>query len=273
MFNKELEEIVVFVIYFGIIFVFFVVFIVLVVKQHQDNYHSSQRFLNDLKAVHEIEMFRSQVEIQEQTFQHIAQEIHDNIGQKLTLAKLKLNRLDFAQLGSNKEAVSDSIGIIGEVIADLSDVSRTMSSEVVLQNGLIKAIEYEIGQLNRTGGFKLKLQIIGEGAFLDARKELILFRIFQEALNNIIKHADATEITIRLHYQPECLILQVKDNGKGYSPEQKNATGNGMVNMRRRAIVLTGDCRIESTPGNGTLITIQIPINGEEQNMESHTGR
>ena len=118
MFNKELEEIVVFVIYFGIIFVF-VVFIVLVVKQHQDNYHSSQRFLNDLKVVHEIEMFRSQVEIQEQTFQHIAQEIHDNIGQKLTLAKLKLNRLDFAQLGSNKEAVSDSIGIIGEVIADL----------------------------------------------------------------------------------------------------------------------------------------------------------
>ncbi len=273
MFNKELEEFVVFIIYFGIIFVFFVVFIVLVVKQHQDNFQSNQRYLDELITIHDNELFKSQIEIQEQTFQHISQEIHDNIGQKLTLAKLNLNRLDSRFLGENINSVNNTIQIIGEVISDLSDLSRTMSSEVVLQNGLIKAIEYEITQLNRAGIYKLKMQVIGDGAFLEAKRELILFRVVQESLNNIIKHADATEITIRLHYANTSLRLEIHDNGKGYRLEEKDGKGNGLSNIRRRASILNGRCHINTSPGNGTMIQIEIPIDGQEQHLEGHPGR
>lgn len=245
-------------------------FIVYLYKQKQAHYESR---ISEFNSLLEKSILEAQLEIQEQTFQHISQEIHDNIGQKLTLAKLNLNRLDSRFLGENINSVNNTIQIIGEVISDLSDLSRTMSSEVVLQNGLIKAIEYEITQLNRAGIYKLKMQVIGDGAFLEAKRELILFRVVQESLNNIIKHAEATEITIRLHYANTSLRLEIHDNGKGYRLEEKDGKGNGLSNIRRRASILNGRCHINTSPGNGTMIQIEIPIDGQEQHLEGHPGR
>lgn len=112
--------------------------------------------------------------------------------------------------------------------------------------------------------YSIRLKITGESVFMEGRRELILFRIVQEALNNIIKHAEATEIMIELFFTEDALELQIKDNGKGFIKE-KLQSGNGFINMQNRARSLNGICEINSQPGTGTSITIKIPLYEQEK--------
>lgn len=234
----------------------FITFIIYRYQQKQNAYFIS---LEQLKARHENDMLKSRLEIQEQTFTNISREIHDNIGQKLTLAKLHLNTLEFLDQNKIRLQIDDSIAMIGEAINDLSDISRSMSSEIILNNGFIKALEFEVNQLNKPGLYGIKLSVTGETIFLDANKELVLFRITQEALNNIVKHAEASNICISLHYQKGNLLLEIRDDGRGFALESKKM-GSGLVNMAKRAKMLNGICEITSRPDHGTAIKIEIPL-------------
>lgn len=204
-------------------------------------------------------MLESRLEIQEQTFQNISREIHDNIGQKLTLAKLHLNTLDTNHSIATYQ-VEESVNMIGEAINDLSDISRSMSSEILLSNGLIKALEFEAGLISKTGLYEIHLSVIGETLFLDSNKELLLFRIAQEAINNIVKHSEASKIELSLDYNDAYLILSIRDNGKGFDPFNNKRLCTGITNMKKRATMLKGNCVIESDVNSGTNVKIQIPI-------------
>lgn len=268
------EQLVIFVVAISLLIILLIGFIAFVVLRYQKKQLIYNKTIHDLQAAHENSILKSQLEIQEQTFAHISREIHDNIGQKLTLAKLYLNTLEPAGQDRQERAIEDTVQIIGEVIADLSDLSRTMGSEIIQQCGLIKAIEYEIGLLNKAGIYQLKLTITGEPVFLDANKELVLFRIVQESLNNIVKHADAVNIHIMLHYLPDELRLRVSDDGKGFDSSASLERGNGLQNMTRRAQLLQGSCIVESAAGKGTSILIKIPLTNEStENNSRHTGR
>jgi signal transduction histidine kinase len=234
----------------------FITFVVYRYKKKQILYLNN---INDLKVNFENDLLKSQLEIQEQTFQNISQEIHDNIGQKLTLAKLHLNTLDISDKVKVEKQLNNTIQIIGEAINDLSDLSRSMSSEIILNNGFIKALEFEVNQLNKPGIYSIKLTTTGEPVFMDAQKELLLFRIVQEALNNIVKHAEASEIKMDLYFTEEKLRLTISDNGKGFIKDEQSL-GNGFINMSKRATMLNGKCDIQSNPGTGTSIIIQIPL-------------
>lgn len=220
------------------------------------------RSVEELKRNQQIELMQAQLEIQEQTFANISRDIHDNIGQKLTLAKLHLNTLSSFQNQLGDSRITVSITLIGEVIADLSDLSRSMSSEILLQNGLIKAIEFEAAQLAKTGLFKINSRVTGEPKFLPEETELVIFRIIQEGVNNIIKHSGATEVFIGLHFLPERLRVQVQDNGKGFDRSKVNGSGIGLVNMENRAKLISASLNFISRPGEGTKIELEIPNYG-----------
>ena len=255
--NTEPQTIIVFIVACILLILLLSSFITFIVYKYQQKQNAYFKNLEELKVSHENEMLQSKLEIQEQTFANISREIHDNIGQKLTLAKLHLNTLNLANPNIVSQ-IKNSISIIGEAINDLSDISRSMSSEIILNNGFIKALEFEVNQLNKPGLYKIKLIVTGESIFLEANKELILFRITQEALNNIVKHAEATEITIKLHYKIDTLELEINDNGRGFSNKGKN--NNGLINMDKRAKMIGGKCDIESSIGNGASIKIKIPL-------------
>jgi two-component system, NarL family, sensor kinase len=109
--------------------------------------------------------------------------------------------------------------------------------------------------------------------FLDAQKELILFRIAQEALNNVLKHAEAAKITISLCYQPTHLVFCVADNGKGFDQSaingfRKNNMKAGLTNIQTRAAAINGSCTIDSSPGTGTSVCINVPY--EKKDNFSH---
>lgn len=235
----------------------FVIFLIIGTQRKQFAHFKE---LEIFKQKKKSEIYQSQIEIQEQTFSNISAEIHDNIGQKLTLTKLSLNTLPIKGNEELEEKVSKITRLIGEAIMDLSDLSRSMSSEIVLQNGLIKAIEFEVGQLMRLGPFQVSFHLIGDPVFLPADTDLVLFRMFQECINNVVKHAGATEISIELHYKPEEVVLSVADNGNGNIPVGNEIKGIGLANMRKRGQLLNADIKIESLPGQGSTITIKIPF-------------
>ena len=263
MYNPNAQGIVIFIGGVTLLLLLFISFIVTIVYKYQQKQNAYFKDLEELKIAHENAMLLSRLEIQEQTFQNISREIHDNIGQKLTLAKLHLNTLNLSDRKSTESKTNDSVELIGEAINDLSDISRSMSSDIILSNGLIKALEIETNQLRNLGLFHVKLSVTGEIIFLEANKELVLFRIVQEALNNIVKHASATNIDLKLHYETEKLTLIIKDNGNGFLI-QNVQQGTGLINMKKRAFTLNGRFDVESSQGTGTKLIIEIPLNDSQ---------
>jgi len=259
MYNPSTRDILVFITGMPFLSALCVCIMATVIFKYRQKQRSCLKTVQALKAAHLDVLVRSQLEIQEQTFQNISREIHDNIGQKLTLAKLHLNTLTCKD-GSNIHArVMDSVTLISEVINDLNDLSHSMSSEIVSNYGLVSAMESEIGQLKKTGLFSIHFISSGKAFFMDNSTELALFRIFQELMNNIIKHAGASAINIQLHYNYDFLCMQVQDNGKGFYNEQRHS-GTGLINIKKRVTVLNGYLQVNSSPGAGTNINIEIPV-------------
>lgn len=260
MFKISPNSIIIFIIISILLILFLGVFVIVVIYRYQQRQNTYFKEVEIIKTSYENTLLQSQLEIQEQTFQNISREIHDSIGQKLTLAKLHLNTLNYIDITVTKQQAADAITMISEAINDLTDISRSMSSEIILSNGLIKALEFEAAQLQKSGLYTIAVSATGNPIFMNANTELVLFRIVQEALNNIIKHAEATTIKLHLHYNTVLLTLEIADNGKGFNSEFVKM-GTGLHNMKKRIALLNGQLYLVSAVGNGTTIKIQLPLN------------
>jgi two-component system NarL family sensor kinase len=219
--------------------------------------------LSKLRLNYEKNLLQAQIEIQEQTFLEISRNIHDNINLSLTLAKLNLNTLKLESDKTSENIISASTELIATAITELKDLSRGMNPELIQSVGFINALQNEIERINRITQLDIECDIQGNTVFLDGEKELVLFRIVQEALNNIIRHAKASKIILQLYYADENIKLKICDNGIGFqlpSSEHINLTMSaGLRNMETRATVLGGTFSLVSNPGEGTNIEILIP--------------
>ena len=235
-----------------------IIALVMVYRRKQVEYiHEQKR----LKAAFEKELLEAQLEMQEQTMKHIAQEIHDNIGGTLTLAKLNLNTIRAEQANGSSEKIGNAKELVTKAIGDLRTLSKTLHTEAVLSVGIAKAIEMELKLINKSAAFETTLSIIGEPATIDQQKELILFRTVQEALNNAMKHSGATQIHVELSYSAKDLAVVIRDNGKGFDRfaiEKDPEKGSGLRNMQNRTRMIGGELSIEGH--SGTKIQISLPI-------------
>lgn len=243
----------------SLIFVFLTTSIVLVVFKYQKKRRLHKINILDLKTEHENEILKAQIKVQEQTFQHIANEIHDNIGQKLSFAKLQLNVMQDFYNKHQQEIIQEIAEVITESLSDLRNLSRSLSLDFIANNGFIKAVENEIEKLNKSGLYQFKLIVQGDSQFLDLDKELMLFRIVQESLNNVVKHAQAKQILIKLHYTANSLLVNIEDDGIGFDVNKKS-NGSGLSNISKRAQTIGGFATINSSISTGTIIQINIPI-------------
>jgi signal transduction histidine kinase len=198
--------------------------------------------------------------MQESTFQHISREIHDNISLSLTLAKLQLNTINWNNKEQSEEKVNTSVELLGQSIRDLSDISKGLNTELIKQQGLIKAMEEEVRHIRQAGLFSIASILTGSPIYMDANKELIIFRIVQEAFNNIIKHAEAKHSELSIHYDKASLYIAVSDDGNGFdtslTPFHRQA---GLRNMETRIKMLGGTMIVNSEPGYGTILSFTIP--------------
>lgn len=222
-------------------------------------------YMDNMKKVmldNERNLLKSQVEIQEQTFLDISKEIHDNISLSLTLAKLNLNTINWKDTRKIFKSTNASIEILTKAIGDLNNLSRSMNSDIIKNMGLHKAIRAEIEKLEQASRIEVELRIEGEPVFIDCEKELVLFRIFQEGINNILKHANASRVNLVLNYETENLIASIEDNGAGFIYDAKGTPDkvhSGIINMINRAKTIGSELALESMLGKGTSILITVP--------------
>ena len=196
------------------------IFIAFVIFRYQKRQDMFKKQIEDLKIAHDGAMLEAELEIQEQTMQHISREIHDNIGLGLTLAKLNLNTIDIEEKKTAQEKIDHSVKIITNSINDLSGLGKSFNANYIAANGLIKAVENELDNISRVGAINPHLDITGNPLFMDSQKELLLFRIMQEALNNSIKHSAAKNLNILLHYNKNQIEVKVSDDGIGLPEKQ-----------------------------------------------------
>lgn len=248
----------------------FTLFIIVVVimflfryqKRHNDHIQEKLVMTNQFEQ----EILKTQLEIREQTVKNISQEIHDNIGQVLSLAKLHLNTMPVAE-GSNEKLLATR-ELVGKAIRDLRELSRYLVANKGIDVNLAEEIELEVENLKKLDYYNIDFQIEGKPYRLAGQEELILFRILQELMNNIIKHAQASSIKIHLAYTPASLVIKIEDNGVGFDVEHLNRElpdlqGLGLRNMTNRATLIGALLTITSLKGQGTNTFIQINRNKE----------
>lgn len=213
------------------------------------------------------ELLQAQLETQEQTFHSLSQELHDNIGQVLSLAKLNMSVIEMNSASpESNEMASQTKNLLNIAINDLRDISKTLNTEYVKEKDIKESIDRELAMLRRTRKFSADFHINGTPFFIKAERRLILYRIIQESLNNIVKHAGATHIVIDMNYTGNSLEIKITDNGHGFDTE-KTPEGIGLLNIKHRSAMIDSSFHIESQPGAGTTLSIllsrDIDINAE----------
>lgn len=205
-------------------------------------------------------LLQTQIEIQEQTLKTISQEIHDNIGQILSLAKLNLNTFEEVENDRNKSKIDQTKQLVSKAINDLRDLSRSLHGDRITELGLQDSVQNELAILQNTGQFKTHLKIEGEPYKLEPQKEMVLFRIVQEALHNAVKHSKANDLSVNMKFDAASFKLSVSDNGAGFDAALLEATdkGIGLKSMKDRATLIGARFSIQSTTGTGTVVFIEL---------------
>lgn len=214
----------------------------------------------ELKVAFEKTILQTKLEIQEQTFTAISQDIHDNVGQILSLVKVQLNILE-QQNSQDNAVLTDAKENLSKALTDLRDIAKGLSSERIRMAGLSAAVAQEAERLNRTGLVHVEFNIMGDEKPTGDQQQLIIFRVIQEALQNIIKHAAAEEVRIALNYEADKLLVLIKDDGKGFNLEavRRDMPGLGLPHMFSRLQLIGGEASVNSQPGRGTQIRLNIP--------------
>jgi len=215
-----------------------------------------------MQLTFEAEIAKTQLEVQEQTMQTIGADLHDNIGQLLSLTSLTLNSIELDNETKARQKINDSIDLTLRSIKEMRLLGHLLQGDQLVALGLSDAILQEIAWMERSGRYEIVYTPAEElPAANNPDKDLIIFRIVQEIFNNIIKHAVATQISIALDHFDGRLILSMTDNGVGFDTDNMPAGkhGMGLQNIRKRAGIIGGEATIVSSPGEGSRVTISIP--------------
>jgi hypothetical protein len=243
-----------------IVLLFFGVFFLLMLKYYNIRRQQAAREKQELETRYEQQLMQARLEIQEQTLTYLAEEIHDHVGQILSLARIQLSSfregeaVDFPLLHDARDNVARSLH-------DLRSLTKTMHSGHVRSFDIRKAVDEEVQRITRSGIVAISITSEGDEHSIGDDKQLILFRIIQECLNNCLKHARATNVNIGFVWSPAQLHIRVRDDGQGFDADRalRLKRGLGLQNILNRARLSGGTSFIHSTPGEGTTVTVQIP--------------
>ncbi|NWF89542.1 MAG: PAS domain-containing sensor histidine kinase [Ignavibacteriaceae bacterium] len=194
----------------------------------------------------------------------IAREIHDELGQMLTFLKIQITLIG-KKLNENqhllKEKVDSSLKMIDDSINSIQRIAEKLRPNVLDELGIEAAIDWQAKEFSEHTGIICTCECsVGEFS-LDKEKSTALFRIFQEALTNVARHANANKVLVNLNTYKNQLILEIKDNGKGITQNQvNNPKSLGILGMKERAMLLGGTVNIKSSMNSGTTVRVELPI-------------
>lgn len=236
-----------------VILVFIALFVLVMLIYFNNKKLKNIREKEKMKQDYEQALLQTQLDVQEQTMRHISQEIHDNVGQVLSLANLNLQTM----MVYDSTKINNTSTLVNKAITDLRNLSRSLNPENIARQGIIQVLRNELAQLESTGKFRTSLKVEDEIA-LDPKKAIILYRMIQEMISNIIRHSAATEVSASISR----LSLSITDNGKGFD-NSLEAAGIGLQNLKQRASTIGGTLDVNAVDGKGTIITFKLNTHSE----------
>lgn len=226
-------------------------------------YRKKSELLFDRKikeAQFEQELTLAIIEMKETTLSYIGQELHDDLGQKMSIAKLMVNLgLENAE-GPQKEILLEINEVIGESIRDIRSLSKSFITEQIENLGLVQSIQKEVSRIDRLNLMKITFNHNTDKIDIGSKDSLILFRIIQESINNVLKHSRAKNMTITLQNEAKFVEIILRDDGIGFE-KNKHKTGSGLISMKKRANLIQTDLEVDTIVGKGTTITIKYNKN------------
>lgn len=204
----------------------------------------------------------------------IARDLHDELGQALTSLKMDMSMLERKAKSTsgkfNGATVLGDIetmqGLIAGTINKVRSLITELRPEVLDTLGLVPALEWQIEEFHKRTNLAFEFNTEVEELQLSKEHAVAVFRVFQESLTNVARHAQASKVTARIEKHAGTLWVEIADDGKGITTEDLNAPGKfGLLGMRERALLFGGEVTITSTPGRGTTVKIKVPISDGEQ--------
>ncbi|WP_312075323.1 ATP-binding protein [Chryseobacterium sp.] len=253
-------ELLITVVLFNIFFLGFIVAIMVYIRKYKQRKKEYLVEIQMKNEIHQKEILATQLEIQESTMKQIGRELHDNIGQKLTLVSLYTQQL----LHENKVPdVTDRIEqvsqIINHSIEDLRSLSKTLTDNKIHHNGIVNLIQDEVDLANTLKKCNVSFINDYQEDDLTFEHKSVMLRIIQEFIQNSMKHSECKNINIKLHSDENTLWdLQVRDDGKGFNPSEIKSNGIGLTNMKNRAQIIGADFTLTSEKNVGTSLKIVL---------------
>jgi signal transduction histidine kinase len=226
-------------------------FIILMVLLHRKRQIENKQRLEALQAEFDKTILNAEKEIQEETLSHVGRELHDNIGQLLSLTKLTLN-------SSKPEKVQEGRQLVNQVIKEVRTLSIELNLDWVEAIDLESFFKRELAKLEELGFCQVEFNKTGELEDPINSKKLVLIRVVQECINNAIKHAKPHLLSIEMNCSSATLEIDIRDDGEGFDTNQVS-TGSGMSNLKNRMKTIGGSFSIDSAPGKGTEIKLILP--------------
>ncbi|MDR7129965.1 signal transduction histidine kinase [Algoriphagus sp. 4150] len=226
-------------------------FVIAMVFIHRQRQAQNRQKVDQIKSEHEKTLLNIENEIQQDTLTQIGRELHDNIGQLLSLAKLNFGSIKPEKHAEGKE-------ILNQVIQEVRGLSKTLNLDWVESISINEFIGQQLERIKNTGFCETTLEADFELVDLPKDQKLVLIRVIQESLNNAIKHALPNKILIRISENGEGKQIRIQDDGIGFDTALQT-NGSGMYNLRKRMDTIGGNFELTSTVGKGTEIILTLP--------------
>lgn len=242
------------------------------IKQAESALRKAHHELEDRVAERTAELLRANealralsrrlVDVQESERRFIARELHDEVGQLLTGLKLLLEMSLHPATAAQQRTLEEALDIIQQLLDRVRLLSIDLRPQMLDDLGLIVALEWHFKRYLKQTGIRVQFQHSPLPQRLPSQVETVIFRIVQEALTNAARHAGVKSVSVRLHVTETSVRLQVEDRGKGFEPAKalQHGASTGLTGMKERAELLGGEFVLDSAPGQGTRLTVDLPL-------------
>lgn len=249
------------IILFNVFLLAFIVAAITFVVQYKNKKRENQAQLAQQEVFHQKELLTTEMEIQLQTMQHIGREIHDNVGQKLTLASLYTQQLAYENKVPNINEKIENIGeIINQSLKELRHLSKSLTDNTIENGNIALLLQQEFERVKELKKFKVNLDITNEDLALSYQTKSVVIRVVQEFLQNSMKYANCETLSISVAKVDNKLKIVLSDDGVGFDIENIHKNGIGLANMKKRVELIGGNYLLQSIKNVGTTLNIEISI-------------
>lgn len=251
MYDSPLLPLLVGTILFGVL-VFFILLFVMQYRRAQSHFELERQQMRQA-------LLETEIEIQEQTLENVSRELHDNYGQVASLIGMNLKMLSPPSTEKDMERLADIKGMMTQLVSDIRSLSTSLNSNKIAQIGLIEGVEQDIQRIHNMEQLRIKLDADAYQNNLSDDQVKIVYRMFQELINNMLKHSKASEVMVKFSTKGNYMHFEFSDNGVGMDLSTIKE-GNGLTNLTKRSKMLNANYKVISEPGNGSTFNFRIPL-------------